>query len=86
MTPIAIHRKWKQDNVLTLIQETSQLGSQCVAVAKKYYKDVYGIDTGSFNGSAINGWDKLQQNPRLKRIVNSSTFKPRVGDMCFFQI
>lgn len=70
MTPIAKHRKWKQENILTVIQETSQLGTQCVALAKKYYKDVYLIDTGSFNGSAINGWDYLQNNPKLKRIVN----------------
>ena len=41
MTPIAKHRKWKQDNILTVIQETSQLGTQCVSLAKKYYKDVY---------------------------------------------
>lgn len=86
MTQIATHRKWKQDNILTIIQETAELWTQCVALAKRYYKDVYWIDTWSFNGSAINWWDKLQQNPRLKRIVNSSTFRPRVGDMCFFQI
>lgn len=83
---IAKHRKWKQENILTVIQETSQLGTQCVALAKKYYKDVYGIDTGSFNGSAINGWDYLKNNKLLKRIDNTPSFKPRVWDMCFFQI
>ena len=86
MIPIAKHRKWKQENVLTVIQETAQLWTQCVALAKKYYKDVYWIDIGSFNGSAINGWDYLQNNPKLKRIVNSTSFKPRYGDMCFFQV
>ncbi len=86
MTPIAKHRKWKQENILTVIQETSQLWTQCVALAKKYYKDVYWVDTGSFNGSAINGWEYLKNNPKLKRIANSATFKPRYGDMWFFQI
>lgn len=86
MTQIAIHRKWKQDNILTIIQETAELWTQCVALAKRYYKDVYWIDTWSFNGSAINGWDYLQSNPKLKRILNTPDFKPRFGDMCFFQI
>jgi len=74
---IADHRKWKKENILTTIQETSQLGTQCVALAKKYYKDVYSIDTGSFNGSAINGWEYLKNNPKLKRIVNTPSFIPR---------
>lgn len=86
MTPIVLHRKWKQANILTKIQETAALGTQCVALAKKYYKDVYGIDTWSFNWSAINWWDYLQRNPKLKRIVNTPTFSPIVWDMCFFKI
>lgn len=85
MTPIATHRKWKQAHILTKIQETPELGTQCVALAKKYYNDVYGIATGSFNWSAINWWNYLQSHPKLKRIENSPTFKPKLWDMCFFQ-
>ena len=84
MVSIAKHRKWKQENVLTIIRETVQLGTQCVALAKKYYKDIYWIDVGYFNESAINWWDYLQRNPKLKRIVNTKTFIPRVWDMAFF--
>lgn len=83
---ISDHRKWKKENILTKIQETTQLGTQCVALAKKYYKDVYSIDTGSFNGSAINGWEYLKNNPKLKRITNTPSFIPRPWDMCFFNI
>lgn len=83
---IATHRKWKKENILTKIQETEQLWTQCVASVKKYYKDVYWIDTGSFNGSAINGWEYLKNNARLKRVTNTPTFVPRPWDMCFFDI
>ena len=61
-------------------RETVALWYQCVAWAKKYYEERYGIKNLFFGGSAINAWNrKWNLDDYFNRVPT-----PQQGDMVFF--
>ncbi len=70
----------------TRYSEGAGYGYECVAFAKKFSQEMYGVKLGSFGGMAINGWDTGSPftAPGWKRIVYKKGLVPSAGDIVFF--
>lgn len=71
------------------IKETEDLGTQCVALAKHFIKEVIWVSLWAFWGSAKNGWENTSNtfSSDWEKITNDSSNSkqvPQPGDIIFF--
>lgn len=73
--------KWQGKSTM----EDPKFGAQCVAWAKKAASELYGVQLGSFSGSALAGWNSGSPfDGKWKRVKNSASAVPKSGSVVFF--
>ena len=81
------HNNFKMKRLWEIYEENKQLWAQCVAWAKIYAKEVYGITLWSFWWTAFNGRSNKNNtfDPKLfNKVLYNGTNKPPVWALVFF--
>jgi hypothetical protein len=81
------HKSFKSQYLWKRIKENWMNTYECVALAKQYSKDVLWFPLWAFGWSALSGWENKKNTfpPYYwEKIVNTASFVPLVGDICFF--